>query len=92
MRISKDDNGHILVDGEGQIIDTGIFIDCDNITISNFVLDVTGMSFMPSEVEIKEVVEDRIREMIREKLALEDFVTGSLLRNFELLDLGEQYV
>ena len=89
MRIFKDSNGHIVVDGEGQIVDTGIFVDCMNVSIVNFIFDGTGVYTAPTEEIIEKRVNDRIEEIIRERLALKDFVVGSLSSNFELLDLGE---
>ena len=35
MRIAKNGNGQIIIDGEGQVIDTGITVECENISIVN---------------------------------------------------------
>lgn len=97
MRIFKDKNGCVIIDGEGQLINTGILVAtsitniANSVTIKNFhivseevILEVSS----PGET-IEKRVEDRIKEIIRDRLILRDFIMDSLSKRFELLDLGE---
>lgn len=97
MRIFKDSNGHLVIDGEGQIINTGIFVESSITSTANSVIMINFnivseeniLEMLNSEGIIEERVEERIKEIIEERLVLKNFIMDPLSKRFELLDLGE---
>lgn len=99
MIISRDSDGRVTLDGEGQVLTTGLSVQGDDFTICNFHLVGGGISFELTDavtfdrrVEnrvaeiIEERVKDRIKEIIKERVETRDFIVSLPSERFKLLD------